>query len=120
MPNEQMSQDEIDALLKDVKSGDIDINARAPSLDDKNEANGVKTALERLQFAQENGMNAEEINFRSCQLKTAVHTLWLKRHGYTRREWQSKVREHFMLHPEHYQFLLWKRNCMNGIRGVYE
>jgi uncharacterized Zn finger protein len=115
--NEQMSQDEIDTLLKDINAGVTDVNTRVPSCDDKNECNAVKTAMERLQFAQENGMNAAETAYRSWQLKTAAHALWLKRHGYTRREWQSKIREYFEQHPEHYRFLLWKRNCMNDIRG---
>ena len=114
MANEQMSQDEIDELLKDVKTGGIvDINTRTSSCVDKNEANAVKTALERLQFAQENGMCAQEIRIRAWQLKYATHALWLVRHGYTRREWRDKVRKYFAQNPGLYRFFCYKRELLN-------
>ena len=110
---EQMSQDEIDTLMKGITSGEVDVNTQALGGNDKNEAHNVATAMERLYFAQENGMDAEEISFRSQQLKDAAHALWLRRHGLTRKEWQEKVRKHFVMHPEHHQLLLLRKKIMH-------
>ena len=112
MAGEQMSQDEIDSLMKDITSGELDINTQALGGNDKNEAHRIRTALERLQFAQESGMNAEEVRYRSWYLKNAAHALWLKHRGLTRQEWQDKVHKHFMLHPGHYQLLVLRKNNM--------
>ena len=106
MNGEHMSQDEIDSLMKDITSGRLEVDLQASGGGDKNEAHRVKTALARLQFAQESGMSAEEVRYRSWYLKDAAHALWLKHHGLTRKEWQDKVHNHFMLHPEHYQLLV--------------
>ena len=113
MASEHMSQDEIDALLHNISSGEVNINVQALGSDDINEASRVRTAMERLQFAQENGMSAEEIRYRSWYLKDAAHALWLKHHRLTRQEWQDKVQKYFMLHPEYYQLLLLKRSSMH-------
>ena len=114
MAGEQMTQEEVDSLLEKLKSGEeVEVNTQSLGGSiSKNEARRVKTALERLQFAQENGMNMEEIRYRSWYLKDAAQDLWLKRHGLTRKEWREKVWGHFKLHPEHYQLLLLKRSGM--------
>jgi len=103
-----MSQEEIDALLKNITSDELDADIQALRGDDKIEVHTVNTANERLQFAQENGMSAEEIRYRIWYLHTAAHSLWLKHHGYKRQEWRDKVKQHFILHPEHYQLLIQK------------
>jgi len=113
MANEIMSQGEIDTLMESIKSGGIDENIKALGSDkqeNKNAVNRVKTAMARLWFAQENGMRAEEIYFRAKQLKDAAHAMFLRNHGYTKRERQVKVQKYFGQHPEIYQLYLWKRS----------
>jgi len=110
MANEQMSQDEIDSLLKNINSGELDIDSSVLSGgEDRFAYSRITTAMDRLQFAQENGMNSIEIRYRRWYLHDAAYSLWLKHHGYTRQEWQEKVRQHFILHPEHYQLFLQKK-----------
>jgi len=110
MANEQMSQDEIDSLLKDITKGEVDVAGIKASTSEFNiEIHRVNTAVERLYFAYENGMPAEEIKYRQWFLHNEAHTLWLKRHRYTRQEWQEKVIKHFILHPKHYQLLMLKK-----------
>lgn len=107
MANELMSQDEIDALMKNITSGELDDSGiTALTGDDKNETHRVAMAVERLYFAYENGYPDQEIRYRQWFLHNEAHRLWLKHHGYTKQEWRDKVRKHFILHPEHYQLLL--------------
>jgi len=111
MANELMSQDEIDALMKNITSGELDdAGINALTGDDKNEVHRVNTAVDRLYFAYENGLPAKEIKYRQWFLHNEAHRLWLKHHGYnSRQEWQEKVIKHFILHPEHYQLLMLKK-----------
>lgn len=110
MANELMSQDEIDALMKNITTGELDdVGINALTGDDKNEVHRVNTAVDRLYFAYENGLPAKEIKYRQWFLHNEAHSLWLKHHGYTRQEWQDKIKKHFIFHPEHYQLLLQRK-----------
>jgi len=119
MPQEQLSQDEIDKLLQSITSGEA--SELADSVDGlKGDPTKWQTECKEIEFRRRRLLEAynfgdsQEVAVASMYLHNACHTLWLKEHGYTRQEWRNKVIKHFQLHPDHYYFYLLKSGQLKG------
>jgi hypothetical protein len=93
--SEKMSQDEIDSLMKNILSGEIDDPAALLSVND--EAGGrikyhaVTAALSRYEFALENHKSFAEIREARKYLHHAAFQLWLFKHGLTKIEYYKLI-----------------------------
>jgi len=112
MPQEQLSQDEIDKLLQSITSGEASefgdsVKELAGDSKYQVECREIEFRRRRLIEAYNFG-DSQEVAVASLYLHNACHTLWLKEHGYTRQDWRNKVIKHFQLHPDHYYLYLQK------------
>jgi hypothetical protein len=106
---EQMSQEEIDSLLQNISSGNIDSDFDEKTLLRDNDKlrkliKDAESARERYIFALVSGKRAYEVACAAKYLKQAGHRIWLETKGFKSRA----------------EFLLWmKLNiCWDGQKWV--